>query len=101
MPVVRAEVVYALPDQQTVITVELEAGTTVRQAIIASGVLETHPEIDLAAADFGVWSERVEPDYCVSDGDRIEIYRPLTADPKSMRRRRAGKVRSRKPHQRN
>lgn len=86
---VRVEVIYALPEQQTILAVEVGQGTTIRQAIVASGVLERHPEIDLAAADFGVWNEKVDPDYCVNDGDRIEIYRPLVADPKTMRRQRA------------
>lgn len=96
MAAVRVDVVYALPDQQTVIAVEVEPGVTVRQAIIASGVLEKHPEIDLAGTDVGVWGERVEWGYCVRDGDRIEIYRPLIADPKTMRRQRARKVGSQK-----
>lgn len=96
MPPIRVEVVYALPDLQTSMAVEVESGTTVRQAIMASGVLERHPDIDLSSADFGVWNERVEPDDCVSDGDRIEIYRPLIADPKTMRRQRARLNKSKK-----
>ena len=89
MPLIRVEVVYALPERQTVVGVEVEAGTSVREAIVASGVLEMHPEINLAAADFGVWNERVEADCRVRNGDRVEIYRALIADPKAMRRQRA------------
>ena len=101
MAALRVEVVYALPGEQTVVAVELGPGATVSQAIIASGVLERHPEIDLAAADLGVWGERVGRDYCVSDGDRIEIYRPLIADPKTMRRQRVRKAGSQKRRQQN
>lgn len=89
MPLLQVEVVYALPERQTILAIEVEQGTTVRQAVVASGIRDMHPEIDLDSADFGIWSERVTPDYCVSDGDRIEIYRPLIVDPKLMRRQRA------------
>ena len=100
MPPIRVEVVYALADQQTIMAVEVGQGTTVREAVIASGVLERHPEIDFVTADFGIWNERVVPDYCVSDGDRIEIYRPLIADPKTMRRQRASLNKSQKRRRR-
>lgn len=90
----QAEVVYALPRKQTVIPVELPQGATVYQAALASGIAQVHPDIDLDNADFGIWSERVSADDCVSDGDRIEIYRPLVADPKTMRRRRASQERA-------
>jgi putative ubiquitin-RnfH superfamily antitoxin RatB of RatAB toxin-antitoxin module len=100
MPPVRVEIIYALPEQQTILTVEVAQGTTVRQAIIASGVIERHPEINLAAADFGIWNEKVDPDYCVRDGDRIEIYRPLVADPGTMRRQRARQNASQKRRRR-
>jgi len=97
MPPLRVEVVYALPDRQTVVAVEIEQGATVRQAVMASGIRQVHPEIDVDAADFGIWSEPVAPDYCVVDGDRIEIYRPLIADPKLMRRQRARRGTSSRP----
>ncbi|MGD8478049.1 MAG: RnfH family protein [Burkholderiales bacterium] len=90
----QAEVVYALPRRQTVIPVELPQGATVYQAAVASGITRVHPEIDLDNADFGIWNERVSADDCISDGDRIEIYRPLVADPKTLRRRRASQQRS-------
>ena len=96
----RVEVIYALPDQQTIMPVEVAEGTTVLQAVISSGVLERHPEINLAKVDFGIWNEQVGPDYCVSEGDRIEIYRPLIADPKTMRRQRASLNKSQKRRRR-
>ena len=94
MPAVRVEVVYALPDQQTTLVCDVEEGVTVRQAVIDSGVLKAHPEIDLDRAEFGIWSERVAHDCLVQNGDRVEIYRPLIADPKLVRRKRAREGRS-------
>ena len=89
MPTLCIEVVYALPDRQTVLVCEVAEGTTARQSVIASGVLKAHPEIDLDTAELGIWSERVAQDCLVQDGDRVEIYRPLLADPKLVRRKRA------------
>ena len=95
MPSIRVEVVYATPDRQTLLECEVAEGATVLQSVIASGLVQSHPEIDLDKADFGIWSERVSPDSLVRDGDRVEIYRPLVADPKQVRRQRAreGKLR--------
>lgn len=88
------EVVYALPAQQTLLTVQLSEGATVEDAIRASGVLDAFPEIDLAHNKVGIFSKLVKLDEKVRDRDRIEIYRPLIADPKEVRRKRAeeGKV---------
>lgn len=84
---VRVEVVFALPLTQDVTSVECVQGCTVREAIGRSGVLERHAGIDLARV--GIWGRRCGLDDVVRDGDRIELYRPLTADPKEVRRRRA------------
>lgn len=91
---IQVEVVYALPAQQPLLRVQLAEGATVEDAIRASGVLETHPEIDLAKNKVGVFSKLVKLDEKVRDKDRVEIYRPLIADPKEVRRKRAeeGKV---------
>lgn len=88
------EVIYALPHEQNLLRVQLEAGATVEDAIRASGVLEAHPEIDLAKNKVGIFSKLVKLDERLRDRDRIEIYRPLIADPKEVRRKRAeeGKV---------
>ncbi len=83
----RVEVVYALPLEQAVVSVECEEGTTVREAIERSGLLSRHAGIDLARV--GIWGRRTHPDAAVRDGDRIELYRALAADPKEVRRRRA------------
>jgi hypothetical protein len=86
---IAAEVVYALPTVQRRYSVRLREGATVREAIEASGVLEEFADIDLAAAKVGVFGRIVDLQHPVVAGDRIEIYRPLTADPKDARRRRA------------
>lgn len=86
---IEAEVVYALPGVQRRYTVQLPPGATVRDAIEASGVLDDFGDIDLAAARVGVFGRIVELGRPVATADRIEIYRPLTADPKEARRRRA------------
>lgn len=88
------EIVYALPAQQALMRVRLAEGATVEDAIRASGVLETFPEIDLARNKVGIFSKLVKLDEPVRDRDRVEIYRPLIADPKEVRRKRAedGKV---------
>jgi uncharacterized protein len=88
------EVVYALPDKQTLLQQQVAAGTTVVDAIKTSGILEKHPEIDLAASKLGIFGKLTRSDTVLRDRDRIEIYRPLIADPKEVRRKRAeeGKV---------
>ena len=91
---IHVEVVYALPTQQLLLRVQLADGASVEDAIRASGVLETFPEIDLARNKVGIFSKLVKLDEKVRDRDRVEIYRPLIADPKEVRRKRAeeGKV---------
>jgi len=88
------EVVYALPDSQTLLSKSAPAGTTVAEGIQISGVLDKHPEIDLAVNKLGIFGKLTKVDTVLRNKDRIEIYRPLIADPKEVRRRRAeeGKV---------
>lgn len=91
---INVEVTYALPAQQLLLKVQLSEGATVEDAIRASGVMTTFPEIDLARNKVGIFSKLVKLDETVRDKDRVEIYRPLIADPKEVRRKRAeeGKV---------
>jgi uncharacterized protein len=91
---IRVEVVYPLPQKQEIFTVNLHAGATVRQAIEASGILQKYPEIDLSKNKFGVFAKLAKPDALLRDRDRVEIYRPLIADPKEVRKQRAaeGKI---------
>ena len=83
------EVVYALPERQYLRTVKLQEGSSVEQAVKASGLLELRSDIDLKQNKLGIYSRPVKLADVVSDGDRIEIYRPLIADPKELRRIRA------------
>jgi putative ubiquitin-RnfH superfamily antitoxin RatB of RatAB toxin-antitoxin module len=83
------EVVYAMPDVQMLLKRSVPAGTTVADAIRASGMLDKHPEIDLDRNKLGIFGKLTKPDALLRDKDRIEIYRPLIADPKEVRRKRA------------
>lgn len=91
---IKVEVIYALPEKQEFVSVQLDEGATVRQAIEASGLLAKYPEIDLAKNKLGVFAKLAKADAVVLDRDRVEIYRPLIADPKEVRKQRAaeGKV---------
>ena len=91
---IRVEVIYALPQKQEIFATNLPDGSTVRQAVEASGVLQKYPEIDLAKNKLGIFAKLAKPDAVLRDRDRVEIYRPLIADPKEVRKQRAaeGKV---------
>ena len=89
---ISVEVVYALPQKQYLQQVRLEEGATVEQAIIASGLTRLRTDIDLSKNQVGIWSRPVKLQDEVHDGDRVEIYRPLIADPKALRRQRAEKA---------
>jgi uncharacterized protein len=82
-------IVYARPDIRRLVQVEVAPGATIEQAIEASGLLSLEPELRGGALDVGVWNRVVRLDSPVSDGDRIEVYRPLAVDPKEARRIRA------------
>jgi uncharacterized protein len=81
----RVQVVRALPREETIAVVELPEGATVREALRAAGFAEDSPA--------GLFGEQVAPGTRLSDGDRVEVYRPLRMDPKEARRRRARKKR--------
>jgi putative ubiquitin-RnfH superfamily antitoxin RatB of RatAB toxin-antitoxin module len=89
VPDLTVEVVYALPEKQYLRQVKLAEGSSVEQAILASGLLELRRDIDLTQNKVGIYSRPVKLQDEVNDGDRIEIYRPLIADPKELRRQRA------------
>lgn len=88
------EVVYASVDRQVLLTVAVASGTSLRAAVQASGIAAHFPEADLADCPLGIFGRVVvDPDTrTVQSGDRIEIYRPLLADPKEVRRLRAAKA---------
>jgi len=90
------EVAYALPDKQRIIALSVAPGTTARAAVEQSGIVQVFDELDLTSAKMGVFAKVLpNPDsYIVQDGDRIEIYRPLKADPKDVRKQRALKAKT-------
>ncbi|EOW9212213.1 RnfH family protein [Vibrio cholerae] len=86
---IHVEVVYALPHEQRVLKLVVEQSATVEEILRTSGILQMYPEIDLTVNKVGIFSRNVKLDARVRDKDRIEIYRPLLADPKEIRRKRA------------
>ena len=82
-------VVYALAEGATEIVVRLPHGATVAEAIAQSRIAELHPEVDFTRAPTGIFGRKVDRDSALADGDQVEIYRPLLADPKDARRRRS------------
>ena len=83
------EVAYATPEKQIVHKIKIDKRITVIEAIIASGIRVDFPEIDLENCKVGIFSKLTKMDAILNDKDRIEIYRPLIADPKEVRRQRA------------
>lgn len=83
------EVAYALPDKQSLISIEIKNGSTLKEAIEASGILETFEQIDLTKDRVGIFAKFASLDTILRDKDRVEIYRPLIADPKKARKDRA------------
>lgn len=90
---VRVELVYAFAGAQEVLELELPEGVTIKGALSLSGVLDRHPDIDESTVALGIYGRSVTADTILRDGDRVEIYRPLLADPKLARRRRAARRR--------
>lgn len=91
---IQVEVTYAKPERQDIISLKLPEGSTIQQVIEASGLLQRNPEIELAKAKVGIYGKLSRMDTVVRARDRVEIYRPLIADPKEVRKQRAaeGKV---------
>ena len=83
------EVAYARSDAQTILKLRVPQGTTLEQAVRESGILERFPDIDLANNQLGVFGKLNKPNAELRNGDRVEIYRPLIADPKEVRKQRA------------
>ncbi|MGV1015919.1 MAG: RnfH family protein [Fluviibacter phosphoraccumulans] len=91
----KIEICYALADRQELVALDLPEGSTVMQAVEASGLLQKYPEIEPGGLNkLGVFAKLVKADAVLRDRDRVEIYRPLIADPKEVRRQKAaeGKV---------
>lgn len=86
---IHIEVIYALPEKQTCISLDVDTLDNVENAIKKSGILQKFPEIDLQKNQVGIFSQKAKLTDKLHEGDRIEIYRPLTANPREIRRRRA------------
>lgn len=86
---IRVEVAYALPDEQQIIELEVDQGTTVQQAILRSGISGYFQDLDIENSKVGIFGKLTKMDRELKAGDRVEIYRPLIADPKEVRRQRA------------
>jgi putative ubiquitin-RnfH superfamily antitoxin RatB of RatAB toxin-antitoxin module len=86
---INVEVIYALPEKQELIKLKLPAGSLLEQALEASGLLRKYPDIDLRQNKFGIFAKLSKLDTVLRDKDRVEIYRPLLADPREVRKRRA------------
>jgi hypothetical protein len=88
---INVEVAYATPKKQIIRTVNIDPGTTIGAAIVQSGIMMDFPELELEDARVGLFGKAAAMTTVLFDGDRVEIYRPLIADPKEVRRKRAAK----------
>lgn len=93
-PHIMVEVAYALPHEQLIIPITMPPEVNAEAAIAASGILDKFPEIDLSVNQIGIFGKLSKLDAPLRNLDRIEIYRPLIADPKEVRKQRAadGKI---------
>ena len=86
---IRVEVAYALPEKQVLLSLDLAPGTTLEEAIAQSGIETEFPDLEIDPARVGIFGKKAGLEDKLRDGDRVEIYRPLIADPKEARRKRA------------
>ena len=86
---INIEIAYALPERYYLKSFQVDEGITVQTAITQSGILSQFTEIDLSTNKIGIFSRPIKLTDVLKEGDRIEIYRPLLADPKEIRRKRA------------
>ncbi len=91
---INVEVAYAEPERQLIIPVNVDLGTTIGGAIVQSGMMMEFPELDIENSKVGIFGKASSMETPLKEGDRVEIYRALIADPKEVRRQRAaqGKV---------
>lgn len=91
---INIQVIYALPQQQELMNLSLPAGSTLKQAVAASGLLEKCG-LNAETCKFGIYGKQAKPDVVLRERDRVEIYRPLLADPKEMRKARVAEKKAR------
>jgi len=92
------EVAYALPHEQKIIALQVSEECTAHEAVLRSGIAEIFPEIDPVTAPMGIFGKAIKDprSTVLNEGDRVEIYRPLIADPKEVRARRAARMKAEK-----
>jgi len=90
------EVAYALPDKQAIVPLHVPEGTTAIDAVRQSGIAQRFEGLDVDSAKLGVFGKAVGPQTVLKAGDRVEIYRPLIADPKEVRKARAARAKERR-----
>ena len=93
---IRVEVAYAQPHKQAILALDVSLGTTALEAARQSGISEKFDGIDLDNAKLGIFGGVVSPSQVLQEGDRVEIYRPLIADPKEVRKARAARAKERR-----
>ncbi len=95
---ITVEVAFALPHEQKIISLQVDVRCTAREAVIRSGIVELFPEIDPERTPMGIFGKTIRDPgaHVLRDGERVEIYRPLIADPKEARARRAAKMKAQK-----
>ncbi|MBD9482474.1 RnfH family protein [Pseudomonas sp. PDM14] len=93
-PGITVEVAYALVDRQALVSLEFPQGVTAREAVLQSGLGESFPQLDLATAPLGIFGKALAKpeERILEEGERVEIYRPLVADPKEVRKQRAARA---------
>ena len=93
---IEVEVAYALPHKQAILALQVSPGTTVMEAAVQSGISDKFEGIDLENSKFGIFGAVVSPQQVLKAGQRVEIYRPLIADPKEVRKARAARAKERR-----
>lgn len=97
---IKVEVAYALPDEQKIISLKVEEGTTAYEAVLKSRITESFPSIDPENDPMGIFGKAMDPRKTIlKEGQRVEIYRPLLVDPKEVRAKRAAKMKAEKEKQ--
>lgn len=93
---INVEVAYALPERQALLKIQVPVGATALEAAQRSGITEKFEGVDLDNAKLGIFSKLVSPTQELKEGDRVEVYRPLIADPKEVRKARAARAKERR-----
>lgn len=93
---INVEVAYALENKQAILALDVPEGTTALEAARRSGIADRFEGIDLDNAKLGIFAKVVSPTQVLREGDRVEIYRPLIADPKEVRKARAARAKERR-----